>query len=179
MVQRGEKRKGKALARHTRTHDVESAPFTYTVKQDTGAKVLVLADEDYTGFNPTYPARHERPALRRGAPGRDPRRRLQRRPVGHRQGRRAARPRRARATTRRSSGTSGDNRYTQDAEDYLIDTGHLRSGELPDIAVAEREQYLTLAVRDFLNEGGKLVHMGELAQDGGLLDGSSSGLTTA
>ncbi len=39
-----------------RDREVESPAFTYTVKQDTGAKVLVLADEDYTGVNPTYPA---------------------------------------------------------------------------------------------------------------------------
>ena len=46
-----------ASARQATGHgdDVESAPFTYTVKQDTGAKVLVIADEDYTGVNPTYP----------------------------------------------------------------------------------------------------------------------------
>ena len=53
----------------------------------------------------------------------------------------------------------GDNRYTQEPEDELI-TGP-PFGELPDIAVAEREQYLTMAVRDFMNEGGKLDHMGE------------------
>ena len=45
----------RARAGGTADDDVESAPFTYTVKQDTGAKVLVLADEDYTGVNPDYP----------------------------------------------------------------------------------------------------------------------------
>ena len=53
--------------------------------------------------------------------------------------------------------------------------------QLPDIAVAEREQYLTMAVRDFLNEGGKLVHMGEMAQDSGgrARPDSSAARTTA
>ena len=40
-------------------------------------------------------------------------------------------------------------------------------GDFPDLAVAERQQYLTLAVRDYLNEGGKLVHAGESAQHQG------------
>ena len=55
----------------------------------------------------------------------------------------------------------GDNRLTQDPEDVLTETPF---GNLPDISVAERQQYLTIAVRDFLNEGGKLVHAGETAQ---------------
>ena len=63
------------------------------------------------------------------------------------------------ATTRPSSGTWATTAITQDPEDLLIDTTPF--GELPDIGVAERQQYLTMAVRDFLNEGGKLVHAGE------------------
>ena len=59
----------------------------------------------------------------------------------------------------------GDNRITQDPEDFFTDTPF---GELPDISVAEREQYLTMAVRDFLNEGGKLINAGETAQFSGL-----------
>ena len=39
-----------------RDRDVESERFTYTVESDTGADVLVLANEDYKGVNPTYPA---------------------------------------------------------------------------------------------------------------------------
>ena len=35
---------------------VESEHFTYTVASDTGADALILASEDYTGVNPTYPA---------------------------------------------------------------------------------------------------------------------------
>ena len=59
----------------------------------------------------------------------------------------------------------GDNRITQDPEDELIQTPF---GRLPDIGVAERQQYLTIAVRDYLNEGGKLIHAGETAQYQGL-----------
>ena len=59
----------------------------------------------------------------------------------------------------------GDNRITQDPEDELIRVG---SQELPDIGVAERQQYLTLRVRDYLNDGGKLIHAGETAQYEGL-----------
>ena len=40
---------------------------------------------------------------------------------------------------------------------------------MPDIGVAERQQYLTMSVRDYLNEGGKLVHAGETAQYSGLI----------
>jgi hypothetical protein len=59
----------------------------------------------------------------------------------------------------------GDNRITQDQGDFFTDTPF---GELPDISVAEREQYLTMAVRDFLNEGGKLINAAETAQFSGL-----------
>ena len=33
---------------------------------------------------------------------------------------------------------------------------------MPDIGVAERQQYLTMAVRDYLNEGGKLHQHGRV-----------------
>ncbi len=42
--------------------------------------------------------------------------------------------------------------------------------------MAERQQYLTLAVRDYLNEGGKLLHTGETAGYFGLLGGSVGGI---
>ncbi len=38
-----------------------SEPFTYTVESDTGHDVLLIANEDYTGVNPTYPAEHTAP----------------------------------------------------------------------------------------------------------------------
>ena len=59
----------------------------------------------------------------------------------------------------------GDNRLTQDPEDEL--TGYF-GGQVPDLAVAERQQYLTLAMRDYLNQGGKLAYAGETAAYYGL-----------
>ena len=59
----------------------------------------------------------------------------------------------------------GDNRLTADPEDLLTQTP---LGNLPDMAVAERQQHLTMAVRDYLNAGGKLIHAGESAQHQGL-----------
>lgn len=143
---------------------VRSDPFTYTVQADTGADVLVLANEDYTGVNPTYPAGTSAPKY-------------------------AAAYAAAIEATGRSADVwdvdaqgvphdlgvlghydavvwyLGDNRITQDPEDELISTPF---GELPDVGVAERQQYLTIAVRDYLNEGGKLIHAGETAQYSGL-----------
>jgi hypothetical protein len=66
----------------------------------------------------------------------------------------------------------GDNRLTQDPEDEII---NFLGQNLPDAAVAERQQYLTLSVRDYLNEGGKLVHTGETAQYFGLLGNQGLG----
>ncbi|HEX6569941.1 MAG TPA: M14 family metallopeptidase, partial [Acidimicrobiales bacterium] len=40
---------------------VESDRFTYTLASDTGADALIVANEDYTGVNPTYPAGTEGP----------------------------------------------------------------------------------------------------------------------
>ncbi|MDD9372356.1 MAG: hypothetical protein PV358_19700, partial [Acidimicrobiales bacterium] len=49
-------------------------------------------------------------------------------------------------------------------------------GPLPDVAVAERQPFLTLAVRDYLNEGGKLVQAGESAQYQGFIGRALGGL---
>ena len=51
-----------------------SQHFTYTVQSDTGADVLVIANEDYTGVNPTVPGRHERAEVRRRSTSRRSRR---------------------------------------------------------------------------------------------------------
>jgi hypothetical protein len=137
---------------------VASERFTYTVA-DEGGSVLVLANEDYEGFNP-------------GAP--DPA---------------VTAPRYAQlyVDALAASGLSstvwdvsaqgvphdlgvlshfdsvvwylGDNRLTQDEEDVVTDT--FAFGPLEDLAVAERQQFLTLSVRDYLNGGGKLAYTGE------------------
>jgi hypothetical protein len=147
-----------------RDRDVESERFTYTLESDSGADVLVLANEDYTGVNPDYPAGTNAPKYDEShvaaieAAGYD-----------------------ADVWDMDAQGVPhdlgvlghydavvwylGDNRITQDPEDELIQTPF---GQLPDIGVAERQQYLTLAVRDYVNDGGKLIHAGETAQYSGL-----------
>jgi Immune inhibitor A-like, MAM domain len=67
----------------------------------------------------------------------------------------------------------GDNRLTQDPEDELTQIG---SQQVEDAAVAERQQYLTISVRDYLNEHGKLVHSGETAGYFGALGSTIGGI---
>ena len=144
----------KDLPKGQKPSKVESEHFTYEVAQDTGNSVLIIANEDYTGVNP-----EETPSTRvRSTSTRTSRR-----------SRRTARPRMSGMSTHRAFRTTsacsshydavlwylGDNRLTQDPEDVLTDT--YCSDDVPDLSVAERQQYLTMAVRDFLNEGGKLV----------------------
>ena len=69
------------------------------------------------------------------------------------------------ATTTRSSGTSAT---TASPKTRRTSSSPTPFGQLPDIGVAERQQFLTMAVRDYLNEGGKLVHAGETSQHSGL-----------
>ncbi len=153
--------------------NVESEHFTYEVAQDTGNSVLVIANEDYTGVNPTYPAGTTAPKY-----------------VDEH------------VTALEANGVTpdvwdvdaqgvphdlgvlghydsvlwylGDNRLTQDPEDFLTDT--FAFGPLEDLSVAERQQYLTLAVRDFLNEGGKLALDGETTGYYGQLGSSLGGI---
>ncbi len=68
----------------------------------------------------------------------------------------------------------GDNRLTQDPEDEITET--FLFGPVPDISVAERQQYLTIAMRDYLNEGGKLALSGETTAYYGLLGDSVGGI---
>ena len=154
---------------------VESEHFTYTQHSDSGAQALIVADEDYTGVNPTYPAGTTAPkyvddyAAALDANG-----------VSHEafdvdaQG--VPHPLGVLGHFDAIVWELGDNRLTQDPEDFL--TENYRSdlfGE-EDLAVAEREQYLTMAVRDHLNEGGKLVHTGETAGYYGGLAGTIGGI---
>lgn len=143
---------------------VRSDRFTYTVESDTGHDVLIIANEDYTGANPDYPAGTTAPkyADAHVAAVED---------AGYT----------ADVWDVDAQGVPhdlgvldhydavlwylGDNRITMDPEDVLTSTPF---GDLPDISVAERQQYLTIAVRDYLNAGGKLIHAGETAQYQGL-----------
>jgi murein tripeptide amidase MpaA len=148
-----------------------SESFTYRLAQDTGRKVIVIADEDINGVNPTYPAGATSKyaggylqALNQaglGATVWD----VSTQGVPHHLG--------VLSHFRGAVWYLGDNRLTQDPEDELTQIG---SQQVPDAAVAEREQELTIAVRDFLNEGGKLVHTGETATYYGLLASDVGGI---
>jgi hypothetical protein len=146
------------------TGAVRSEHFTYTLAKDSGARVLVLANEDYKGVNPTYPAGTNAPkyaaeyvAALEAAGYKADVWDVDAQGVPHDLG--------VLGHYDAVVWYLGDNRLTQDPEDEQITTPF---GELPDVAVAERQQYLTIAVRDYLNEGGKLVHAGETAQYQGL-----------
>ena len=149
---------------------VTSEDFTYTLESETGNDVLVIANEDYEGVNPTYP-----PSVT--APKYDEAHVQAIEDAGYS----------ADVWDVSAQGVPhdlgvlnhydavlwylGDNRLTQDPEDFLTQTP---LGNLPDVAVAERQQYLTMAVRDYLNQGGKLIHAGETAQYQGLAGISTS-----
>jgi Zinc carboxypeptidase/Immune inhibitor A peptidase M6 len=144
--------------------EVRSESFEYRLVRDTGDDVLIIANEGYTGVNPTYPAgtnspkyvRAHRRAIRQAGYRADVWD-VDRRGVPHDLG--------VLDHYDAVLWYLGDNRLTQDPEDETITTPF---GELPDIAVAERQQYLTMSVRDYLNAGGKLIHAGETAQYSGL-----------
>jgi hypothetical protein len=149
-----------------------SASFTYSVAEDTGNRVLVVANEDYEGVNPTFPPGTSAPEHAQAyvdalaAEGiRASVWDVSKQGVPHHLG-----------VLDHFDGVAwylGDNRLTQDPEDLVTETFF---GNLPDAAVAERQQFLTIAVRDYLNEGGKLVHTGETAGYHGVLGSAIGGI---
>jgi hypothetical protein len=154
---------------------VESERFTYTQASDSDARALIVADEDYTGVNPTYPAGTTAPkyvdeyAAALDANG-----------VSHAtfdvdaQG--VPHPLGVLGHFDAVIWELGDNRLTQDPEDFITENPRPDLFGEEDLAVAEREQYLTMAVRDHLNEGGKLLHTGETAGYYGGLAGTIGGI---
>ncbi|MRG60009.1 zinc carboxypeptidase [Agromyces sp. CFH 90414] len=152
---------------------VQSEPFTYEVAQDTGNDVLVIANEDYTGFNPEPAPRNDGPKY-----------------LDEHLAALAANGVDADVWDVDAQGVPhdlgvlghydsilwylGDNRLTQDADDVLTET--FLFGDVTDLSVAERQQYLTIAVRDFLNEGGKLALAGETTAYYGQLAGAVGGI---
>ncbi|MDI2126289.1 M14 family zinc carboxypeptidase [Yinghuangia seranimata] len=152
---------------------VESEHFTYKVAPNVekGADVLVIANEDYKGVNPTYPAGTNAPkyaneyldALKasgaktalwdvdqQGVPDALG-------VLGH---------------FKAVVWYLGDNRLTQDAADEPTQVG---SRFVPDSTVADRAFSLTMNVRDYLNEGGKLLYSGETTAYYGPLRGANGG----
>jgi hypothetical protein len=166
-------RTGRTGARSSRA--VESEHFTYTAASDAAAEpdVLIVASEDYEGVSPVYPAGTAAPkyadeyAAALDANG-----------VTHAtwdvdaQG--VPHPLGVLGHFDAVIWETGDDRLPQDPEDQLTDT--FLFGPLPDIAVVERQQDLTMAMRDYLNEGGQLVHAGETVQFTGLLGRSLGGI---
>jgi hypothetical protein len=146
------------------TGAVQSEHFTYTLESDTADDVLVIANEDYTGVDPDYPPSVTAPkydethvqALETAGYSADVWD-VDAQGVPHDLG--------VLSHYDAVLWYLGDNRLTADPEDLLTQTP---LGNLPDMAVAERQQYLTMAVRDYLNAGGKLIHAGESAQHQGL-----------
>ncbi|WP_196444661.1 M14 family metallopeptidase [Planomonospora sp. ID67723] len=154
------------------TGTVESGHFTYTLEKKSTAKVLVLANEDYTGRNPDYPDSVTAPKY-------------------------AAQYRQALQTAGYSSETwdadkqgvphhlgvlghfkavawyLGDDRLAMDDQDVVTQTPF---GPLPDMDVKRSQQDLTISIRDYLNEGGKLLHTGETAAYYGFFGTSLGGI---
>ncbi len=138
---------------------VESEHFTYVLEEDSDAPVLVLANEDYTGVNPTYDGvtapkyadAHVDALAANGVAS----------AVWDVDAQGVPHPLGVLSHFGAAIWYLGDNRLTQDPEDEITNTPF---GPLPDTSVAERQQYLTLAVRDWLNEGGNLATAGETAQ---------------
>ena len=148
-----------------------SEPFTYRVRDARRADVLVLADEDYTGVNPTYPAGTSAPRYAQQYVD-------------------AIRANGIRSVVWDVDEDGvphdlgvlghfdavvwylGDNRLTQDAVDEPVDSV---IGPLPDSQVADRAKDLVLSVRSYINEGGKLIHAGETTSYFGPLRGANGG----
>ncbi len=149
---------------------VQSDSFTYRQAMVKAPAVLIVADEDIGGVNPTYPAGQtlKYPGRYRDAL------------AANRIGSAVYNSERAVPHDLGVLGHFdaviwylGDNRLTQDPEDEFTDVG---GTDVPDVAVAETQQYLTLAMRDYLNAGGKLMHSGETASYFGLLGGDLGGI---
>ena len=155
---------------------VESEHFSYRVQQD-GGSVLVLANEDYEGFNPGEPSAVTAPRYAQqyvdalaasgiSAAVWD----MSKQGVPHDLG--------VLGHFKAVVWYLGDNRLTQDEEDVITDffPGTEQAFSTGDAAVAERQQFLTMAVRDYLNEGGKLAYTGETTGYYGVLGTTLGGI---
>ena len=163
----------KDLPKGQKPSKVESEHFTYEVAQDTGNSVLIIANEDYTGVNPEETPSNAGPkyldahiaALEANGETPDVWD-VDAQGIPHDLG--------VLSHYDAVLWYLGDNRLTQDPEDVLTDT--YLFGPVPELSVAERQQYLTMAVRDFLNEGGKLAFAGETTGYYGALAGALGGI---
>lgn len=165
---------GADLPKGQKPSKVESEHFTYTLEQDSDSPVLVIANEDYLGVNPgatpsgeTAPEYLDEHVAALEANGVTPATwDVDAQGVPHHLG--------VLSHFEGALWYLGDNRLTQDPEDFLTET--FAFPPLPDLSVAERQQYLTIAVRDFLNEGGKVALGGETTAYYGLLGAALGGI---
>ncbi len=150
---------------------VTSESFTYTVAIDKPSRVLLVVNEDYLGFAPEQPgivspvfadvytqaitdAGYSVDTWDVSAQG-----------VPHDLG--------VLSHYDIVVWETGDNRLTQEASDQITSTP---IGNLPDASVAEAQQYLTIAMRDFINEGGRLLQTGEYVGYFGIIGGPLGGI---
>jgi hypothetical protein len=150
---------------------VTSEKFTFTVRDQGRADVLVVADEDYTGVNPSYPPGTNAPKyakqyadLVKSARHRPLVWDIDKDGVPHDLG-----------VLKHFDGVVwylGDNRLTQDPADDPVQTYR---GPVNDAQVADRAKDLLLSVRSYLNEGGKLLYTGETTGYQGRLNRDSGG----
>jgi hypothetical protein len=150
---------------------VASDSFVYKVRDDRDARVLVLAEEDYTGVNPLYPGRTNAPRYAQQYVDALAANRIKsvvwdvdKEGVPHDLG--------VLGHFDAVVWYLGDNRLTQDAVDQPVNSV---IGPLPDSQVADRAKDLVLSVRAYLNEGGKLVYTGETTSYFGPLRGANGG----
>ncbi|GAA2435602.1 M14 family metallopeptidase [Actinomadura vinacea] len=150
---------------------VAGEKFTYTVRDKAGADVVVIADEDYKGVNPAYPAGTNAPKyagqyaeLIKSAKRKPLVWDIDKDGVPHDLG-----------VLKHFKGAVwylGDNRLTQDAADDPVQT---YLGNVADSQVADRAKDLVLSVRSYLNEGGKLLYTGETTGYNGPLNRLNGG----
>ncbi|MFG1943758.1 M14 family zinc carboxypeptidase [Nonomuraea sp. NPDC048826] len=151
---------------------VSSERFTYTLAEDSSAKALIIANEDYTGYNPGTPtgatapkyAETYRQALRTAGYASETWD-VDAQGVPHHLG--------VLSHFRAVAWYLGDNRLSQEQQDVVTQTP---LGPLPDLDVRRSQQDLTISVRDYLNEGGKLLYTGETAAYYGILGTTLGGL---
>jgi hypothetical protein len=151
---------------------VRSKPFTYTQKSNSGRSVLVVANEDYKGVNPTYPVGTDAPkyakvyttALAAAGVKSD---------VWDVDAQGAPHDLGVLSHYKAVVWYLGDNRLTQDQQDAVVTTP---IGDLPDAQIADRAVRLTLSMRDYLNAGGRLLYTGETAGYYGTLGSALGGI---
>ncbi|MBO2447295.1 immune inhibitor A [Actinomadura barringtoniae] len=150
---------------------VESPHFTYTVRDQKNADVLVISDEDYTGINPKYPAGTNAPKyaqqyadLVKAAKHKPALWDIDKDGAPHDLG--------VLSHFKAVVWYLGDNRLTQDQADDPVQT---YLGNVPDSQVADRAKDTVLNIRSYLNEGGKLLYTGETTGYNGPLNRLNGG----